>query len=124
MWRRPSPIASAMPFRYGASSTPSSPGPGSRSPATSARVTLRLGVLLLGVLQVAGGSEIWVIDHRIEAGLHRGSGLTDQLVGPFELASMHGTDGVRARTDRPPGGGKRVLTSDDDAHRNGNAGRR
>src|SRR4051812_2598634 len=38
MWRRISPIASAIPFRYGAGSTPTSSGTGISSPATNAAV--------------------------------------------------------------------------------------
>ena len=60
-----SPIASAIPFRYGASSTPSGFGRrASQPPVTSASVMPRLGVLLLRVLEVAGEAELGVVGAR------------------------------------------------------------
>ena len=113
MWRRPSPIASAMPFRYGASSTPSSCGRGQRLAGHERAGDVGLGVLLLGVLEVAGEPHVGVVGDRVEARRERGAGFPDQLVGAIELAAVDRADRVRARADRAPGGRQRLLAGGD-----------
>ena len=125
MWRRPSPIASAIPFRYGASSTPSSSGVGS---ALAGHERLgdaappRTPSARPGGSRRTGRPGARRRPPRPSSSAARASSISS--VREVELAAVDRADRVRARADRPARGGQGPLAGGGLARRSVRAGRR
>src|SRR4029453_2296420 len=99
--RRASLIASAIPFRYGAPSTPAASGGGTPPPPVDDPLgEPRLRVLLLRVLQVAGEPDVRVLGDRGEPLVERRPRLLHQPMRELELAAVDRADRVGAGADR------------------------
>src|SRR5919204_3631038 len=70
---------------------------------------VRLGILLLGVEQVAGEPNVGMVGDPVHAFVERGARLADQAARDLELAAVNGPDRVRGGADRTPGGREGLL---------------
>jgi hypothetical protein len=84
-------------------------GRGNRLAGDERQGDVRLGVFLLGVLEVAGEPEVGVIGDGGETFGDSGVRLGDQFTSSVELEPVRRSDRVRACPDRAAGRGKCVL---------------
>ena len=110
MWRRSSLAASAIPFRYAGVSTPIAAAVGIGVAAHEGEREVRLGELLLRVVQVAAVAHVGMRADGVVGAGEMTAGFGDQLLGAGELFALHGADRGGATLDREPARAEGDLT--------------